>query len=105
MLFWLKTNISFPFLTGFFCFYDLTKLQYPHEYTVLGILGSILGGFLAGTPVEKFEPPEGIISKRLCESSGSAEYFIAGTEPKGNCLIISPEPVKKSATPSATPSQ
>lgn len=84
--------------------------------------------FLAGTPIEKFDPPEGIVTVTACrpntivttmnntvsykESTPSAytEYFIKGTEPPKSCTTtkptlsptISPTPFVRQ-TPTPTP--
>lgn len=54
--------------------------------------------FLSGTPMENFEPPEGIVkigpcgqdSKKTATSSAGLEYFIQGTEPAKSCLPQQP---------------
>ncbi len=76
---------------------------------VAGSLGAapiwkqLMEHFLAGTPVQNFTPPEGMVKLAICpngqklrEASSSAyiEYFVPGTEPTGYCA---------SATPSASP--
>ncbi len=64
---------------------------------------SLMEKFLAGTPVEKFEPPSGVVKVDICNSkpaakiaTSSAEYFIKGTEPLQKCLALPP-----TATPGA----
>lgn len=52
--------------------------------------------FLAGTPVENFVPPDGIVKANVCGvAQASSDYYVAGTEP-GSC------PKTFSATPSAS---
>lgn len=64
---------------------------------VAGSLGAaptwkdLMEKFLAGTPVEQFEPPPGII-----KVAGCGEYFVKGTEPK-SCT-----PPQRQATASAS---
>lgn len=68
---------------------------------------NLMEKFLAGTPVEKFVPPDGIIqvtacgldlSRRIVASSSAApEYFVAGTEPPKSCIYPN-----RTATPGAS---
>lgn len=73
---------------------------------VAGSLGAapiwrnIMERLLANTPVENFEPPEGVIRITTCgvslasketTSSALTDYFVKGTEPK-SCPILKPTP-------------
>ncbi len=60
---------------------------------------SLMEKFLAGTPVEEFVPPEGIVRAAACgvdltskvaSSSAVTEYFVKGTEPPRSCIFQSP---------------
>lgn len=61
---------------------------------------ALMEKFLEGTPVEKFEPPGGIVGVTICRSNGlrlkeatSAgylEYFIKGSEPTKLCVLPKP---------------
>jgi 1A family penicillin-binding protein len=89
--------------------------------------------FLAGTPVERFERPLGIVSETVCKdkglkttvatSSAYLEYFLSGTLPTRDCNLpdispstsptpsttetptTTPEPDKPTDTPTPTQSQ
>lgn len=73
--------------------------------------------FLAGTPVETFDPPDGIVKvgpcgvdkAKIATASAGIEYFVKGTEPIKSCLSPSPSatviPQSATASPSATPRQ
>ncbi|MCL5784487.1 MAG: penicillin-binding protein 1C [Patescibacteria group bacterium] len=69
--------------------------------------------FLAGTPVEKFTPPEGVVAVTTCRPAGAitavsqeatssafTEYYIKGTQPQQSCSI--PRPII-SISPIPTP--
>lgn len=71
--------------------------------SVAGSLGAapiwkkLMQTLLASSPVEKFEPPPGVVAKPICKqnglllkqatSSGYLEYFIEGQEPTKYCII------------------
>lgn len=72
---------------------------------VAGSLGAapiwkdLMETFLKGTPVEQFNPPEGVVrltacgvdlSKKVATSSAATEYFVEGTEPPKNCASNPP---------------
>ncbi|MCL5784298.1 MAG: penicillin-binding protein [Patescibacteria group bacterium] len=68
--------------------------------------------YLAGTPVEKFDPPSGLVPMVVCPNGGVSEatpgakieYFVPGTQPRTRCPIISPSPSTPTlASPSPTP--
>ncbi|MDO8452640.1 MAG: PBP1A family penicillin-binding protein, partial [bacterium] len=59
---------------------------------------SLMEKFLAGTPVEGFKAPEGIVSRSICKNNGlllkeatssaSVEFYIKGTEPTQKCQVF-----------------
>lgn len=78
--------------------------------SIAGSLGAapiwkaLMEKFTEGTPVENFEPPQGLIPLVVCANGGVAnpvpgakvEYFMPGTQPSKGCA-------SNVATPSATP--
>lgn len=79
---------------------------------VAGSLGAapiwktLMEKFLEGSPVENFNPPEGVIALYNCSPGGKSyqEYFIKGTELKEFCPNP-PPPSQPIATPSPTQPQ
>lgn len=76
---------------------------------VAGALGAapiwkaMMEKYLEGTLVENFNAPSGVLALRVCKnnglvlngkggSAGYQEYFINGTEPKGKCVLPTPQP-------------
>lgn len=67
--------------------------------------------YLAGSPVENFQPPAGVVTKNICSyngllikdatSSATQEYFLRGTEPTQYCYA--PQAPTPSVSPSASP--
>lgn len=67
---------------------------------------ALMEKYLAGTPVESFEPPEGVV-KLMCgfnpkqaTASAGIEYFVQGTQPK-NCIVpkqATPTPIQPTTT-------
>ncbi|MBI2330181.1 PBP1A family penicillin-binding protein [Candidatus Daviesbacteria bacterium] len=45
---------------------------------------SLMEEFLKGSPIEQFEPPDGIVKLAIC-SPAASEYFVKGSESPKNC--------------------
>ncbi len=58
--------------------------------------------FTQGLPIQDFEPPIGVVKAPVC-SSGSTEYFIAGTEPNGGRACPSPSVLPQISPQSSSP--
>ncbi|MBI2590802.1 MAG: PBP1A family penicillin-binding protein [Candidatus Blackburnbacteria bacterium] len=55
--------------------------------------------YLAGTAIEEFKLPEGIVEHTICDKGNVLnEYFISGTEPKQVCIPPSPQLLQPPAT-------
>lgn len=76
---------------------------------------AMMNTFLAGTPIEKFDPPPSVVSAMVCpyrgvsntkfaSSSAYTEYFLPGTQPVNGCQnpTSTPQPSSTPA-PSSTP--
>lgn len=70
---------------------------------------SLMGKFLANTPVEQFTPPPDIVQTAVCAqfastkspraATTSSEYFLSGTEPQNSgCTIPSAQPSEEQPT-------
>jgi 1A family penicillin-binding protein len=74
---------------------------------------SLMEQYLKGTPIEKFNKPNGIIEKSVCRgsglllreatSAGYLEYFHQGTEPNKYCVIAQPTSAPKPGQPAPSP--
>lgn len=71
---------------------------------------NLMETFLSGTPVETFSKPPSVVQSRICPnisrgrtttSSGSVEYYLAGTEPQSPC--IAPRPSLRTPFPRQKP--
>ncbi len=62
---------------------------------------------LKGTPIERFDPPDGVVKLTTCgvdlsgkqaTSAATLEYFVKGTEPRKTCILPSPTPAPSGLT-------